>query len=77
MQLRGVSKLERTLLKISKWTRLKEGIHTVCPKCSLGFLLNKRHIISDNGEVNPSYLCPRCNFHTYITLEDWSKDATS
>lgn len=64
--------MKRTLIKKSKWTKLKEGVHTVCPECSLGFILNVRHLISDNGEVNPSYLCPRCKFHTFITLEGWN-----
>lgn len=63
--------MDRTIIKKSKWTKIKEGIHTVCPQCHLGFILSEKHKINNSGEVNPSYLCPRCNFHTFIILEGW------
>lgn len=43
-----------------------------CPKC--GFSASLRdHSIDDNGDVNPSLVCPGegCGFHEWITLAGW------
>lgn len=42
-----------------------------CPQC--GYVASLRdHTINALGEVDPSVDCPNCDFHNYVTLNDWT-----
>lgn len=54
-----------------------EPIATVC--CGnnhLATISPKVHTVSDEGILNPSYVCPRdnCNFHEWVKFVGWSND---
>ena len=51
----------------------KRGASFTCPNCRQTASLID-HEISDNGDVNPSVVCPDniCGFHRYIKLLDWN-----
>ena len=57
-----------------KMTNGKRSASFNCPKCD-GFISVTNHDISDNGEVNPSLVCPYdgCGFHEWVILENWKK----
>lgn len=67
----------RKVLKDWRGLRLAEKRSATlrCPKCGRWTSLSN-HTISDNGEVNPSLVCPyeNCNFHEYVTLEGWKSN---
>lgn len=57
-------------------TLLNEGklsASIVCKKGHYGILAD--HEIDKRGIVTPSVVCPEkgCDFHEFITLEDWNK----
>ena len=46
-----------------------------CPKCGKSASLSG-HIISDDGAVSPSLVCPSlegCDFHEYVRLVGWKE----
>lgn len=45
-----------------------------CPYGHLGTLVG--HTIQINGDVNPSVMCPSCDWHSEIRLLDWPGDWT-
>lgn len=44
----------------------------MCPNGHIGTFDD--HLISENGEVSPSVVCPEddCSFHEWITLADYT-----
>lgn len=57
---------------ISNYAPKGETVIFKCPNGHIGMLDD--HTIKDDGEVNPSVVCPKdgCDFHEWITLEGWS-----
>lgn len=57
-------------------TKMRDGRRSAlmsCPKCGQTCSLS-HHKIQDNGEVQPSVVCPMdCGFHEYVKLAGWSK----
>lgn len=43
-----------------------------CPGCDENLLGNSSHGVDINGNVNASVVCPHCEFHNYVVLEDWN-----
>mgnify|MGYP001585355684 CR=1 FL=1 len=44
-----------------------------CPKCDeWGDLID--HSINDEGFIEPSVICPECEFHSMIALKDFMRD---
>ncbi len=48
-----------------------------CDKGHEQTLSAKVHVVSVEGIVSPSYVCPRdgCGFHDYVVLEGWTDGA--
>lgn len=47
-----------------------------CPTCShVASLTARTHRVLSDGTVRPSFVCPGCDFHAYIRLENWSDDS--
>jgi len=43
-------------------------------KCGNGHICSiNNHTIEDNGDVNPSLVCPKCEWHHFVTLVGWRK----
>lgn len=47
-----------------------------CPYCETSMTVgDKKHIISEDGIVHPSVVCPTPNcFHEFVKFEDWSEN---
>ena len=61
------------LAKMPKW--YKHIAECRCPKCDSVSAINKdKHTIDDDGMINPSYVCPYCDFHEWVYLENYKKD---
>lgn len=46
----------------------------ICPNghnCAIGIFGITRHTIAADGEVNPSVVCPECDFHEFVRLDGW------
>jgi hypothetical protein len=54
------------------WSSGGKWVSLACHECGLQALLN--HTVSDNGDVNPSLVCPYepCTMHVFGTLKDWT-----
>lgn len=53
-------------------TKTEDGPSAVicCPDCKLPGSISDSHEVLENGDVEPSVVCP-CGFHEFITLADW------
>jgi predicted RNA-binding Zn-ribbon protein involved in translation (DUF1610 family) len=45
-----------------------------CPKCGQAHIL-ATHTVRDDGEVYPSVVCGKCDFHDYICLDEVQPEA--
>lgn len=45
-----------------------------CPQCNKSVSLTKIHKIMDGGKLHPSFICPHCKLHLFLTLKDWTND---
>ncbi len=64
----------RRLREPSTWTYGVGPDHVMlkCPNGHIGIL---DHAISDGGVVRPSVVCPHCDFHDWVILQDWHDSA--
>jgi len=59
-----------------------------CPGCGRVALVGQHHVVSTDGTVTPSDVCPydaawaqthgqvACTFHKFIVLDDWDRPCT-
>lgn len=59
------------------WKAASGGAAIVqCPDCGRCFGVGpgvSQHEIDHNGNVHPSVICPRCDFHEFMHLDGWVK----
>lgn len=58
------------------WVGAKETRHIFkaiinCPECTTDISIRSEHTINNTGHVHPSLVCPVCDFHEFVKLEDW------
>lgn len=58
------------------WWRNRGQTFWGCPKCSQAHSLTT-HTIREDGEVVPSVVCGKCDFHDYVTLEECAPEAVN
>ena len=64
------------LLDKEHWKYVQRDEHPLikmkCPKCEVwGDLLD--HSINNKGFIEPSVICPECDFHAMIALKDFNR----
>ena len=58
--------------KPGTWMSLGKGIVLfTCPNC--GTIGTFDHEIAPDGTVTPSVVCPDCEFHEWLKLDDWGE----
>lgn len=55
--------------RAGKWWRGNGQTLWGCPKCGQAHVLSP-HIIRADGEVTPSVVCAKCDFHDHVTLDE-------
>jgi C4-type Zn-finger protein len=56
------------------WWTNKGALFWGCPECGQTHKL-VTHSINEDGQVMPSVVCGKCDFHEYIVLEEVSPEA--
>lgn len=70
----------KVIIKEQDWIFPHCGIKPIvfCPKCGGGLLGDDApHGVKENGDVYQSLVCrhPGCDFHAFVTLENWTHGA--
>lgn len=58
------------------WWRTNGKTMWGCPKCGQAHVLTPHHVYAC-GDVLPSVVCGKCDFHDYITLEEVAPEAVN
>ena len=57
--------------KGGEWYRAPDGLVLGCPRCAAcAALTGNVFSRSDDGKLTPSFICPSCGLHLYLTLRD-------
>lgn len=59
-----------------KWWRTNGKTMWGCPKCGQVHQL-VTHTVRDDGEVVPSVVCGKCDFHDFVTLDEVQPEAVT
>jgi ribosomal protein S27AE len=62
--------------RIGKWWRAGRKTMWGCPKCGQAHALIS-HKVNEDGNVMPSVICGKCDFHDYISLEEVAPEAVN
>jgi hypothetical protein len=66
-----IPKVKRSHRGSMGWYRWGGMVNLICGGCGKHAGHLGDHTISENGEVNPSLLCPLCEWHVWGILEGW------
>lgn len=58
------------------WWRAGGNTMWGCPKCGQAQVLAP-HKVATDGEVLPSVVCGKCDFHGYVTLDEVAPEAVN
>ena len=58
------------------WWRASGKTMWGCPKCGQAHVLTP-HKVKPDGEVTPSCVCAKCDFHEYVTLDEVCPEAVT
>jgi len=59
----------REFIPRKDWLKIGPSVIVTCPQCRKKAALD--HTIEEDGDVNPSLICPFCGYHNWVKLEDW------
>lgn len=65
----------REYISKKNWKKFGSSVIVTCPQCKKKAALD--HTIEEDGDVNPSLICPFCGYHKFIKLEGWEKTKES
>jgi len=55
-----------------QWFRSIDNSITIgCPKCHNIVGLTNIHQINKVGGLEPSFICPKCGLHSWLTFDEW------